>query len=241
MGFKSMEQYDDERYGGMFRLINDGDYADVVIMYQGRQDVLEADVHYLKSNDFSGYVHCCDGECPACKKGIRVQAKLFVPVYVIEKKEILYFDRSTKFMSVLDNDVFRNYPNPSEYVFRITRHGVANSVDTTYSIRAVGKNNFASYAQILADLHTSMPADYSKICKDYDKTRIEEIVNNSAAGNSDVDYQAQYNAQPRGAASTPIPETPQVSIPAPVYAQPEPLPPVDGGSDTGELGEEPQF
>ena len=245
MAFKSMEQYDDDRYSGMFRLINDGDYEDVVIMYQSRSDVLEADVHYLKSSDFSGYVHCCGSDCPACKKGIRVQPKLFVPVYVISKKQILYFDRSTRFMSVLDNDVFRNYPNPSEYVFRITRHGAANSVDTTYSIVAVGKNNFAPYAQILADLHTSMPADYDQICKDYDRSRVEGIANNAANSSANTDYQSQYNAQPRGAAAPmPEPSVPQASVPTPVYNQPDAsLPPVDGlgSDDDGEIGDAPNF
>lgn len=240
MGFKSMEQYDENRYGGMFRLINDGDYEDVVIMYQNKSEVLEADVHYLKSNDFSGYVHCLGGnECPACKKGIKVQAKLFVPLFVISKKEILYFDRSPKFMALLENDVFRNYPNPSEYVFRITRHGVANSVDTTYSIQAVGKNNFASYAQILADLHTSMPKDYEKICKDYDRTQIEAIVNNAGNNGATSDYQAQYNAQPRSAA--PVPNVPQPTVPTPVYSQPAPLPPVDSLTQDSDLGDEPNF
>lgn len=243
MGFKQMEKYDEERYGGMFRLINDGDYEDVVIMYQSRSDVLEADTHYLKSSDFSGYVHCCGPDCPACKKDIRVQAKLFIPVYVISKKEILYFDRGTKFMSVLDNDVFRNYPNPSEYVFRITRHGAANSVDTTYSFTAVGKNNFASYAQILADLHTSMPADYDRICKDYDKSRIEGIVNNYANASANTDYSAQYNAQPRGAAPAAVTNdytAPQASVAAPVYNQPAPMPNIDGSS-SDEIGDAPNF
>lgn len=238
MGFKSIETYDAERYSGMFRLINDGDYEDVVIMYQKRADALEADVHYLKSSDFSGYVHCCGTDCPACKRNIRVQPKLFVPLYVISKKQILYFDRTTKFMSVLDG-VFKNYPNPSEFVFRITRHGVANSVDTTYDIVAVGKNNFASYAQILADLHTSMPDDYSQICKDYDRVRVESIVNNSTSGAAS-DYSSQYNPQPRSV--SPEPSAPQVSITPPVYNQPEvDMPPVDGAESTETIGEEPNF
>lgn len=229
MAFKTMEAYDEARYGGMFRLINDGDYKDVVIMYQNRSEVLQADVHYLKSNDFSGYVHCLGGDCPACKKGIKVQPKLFVPVYVIQENEILYFDRSPKFMALLDESVFKNYPNPSEYVFRITRHGVANSVDTTYSIQAVGKNNFAPFAQILADHHTSMPADYDKICKDYDRTKIESILSNSNTANGSVDYQSQYNAQPRGAAPAPAASVPPVN--PPLYNEPAPLPPVTGAED----------
>ena len=237
MAFKTMEAYDDARYGGMFRLINDGDYKDVVIMYQNRAEVLEADVHYLKSNDFSGYVHCLGTDCPACKKGIKVQPKLFVPLYVIQDNAILYFDRSPKFMALLDDAVFKNYPNPSEYVFRITRHGVANSVDTTYSIQAVGKNNFAPFAQILADHHTTMPADYEKICKDYDRTKVESILNNSTSTNGNVDYQSQYNAQPRGA-SAPAP-VPQVSVATPIYNEPAPMPPAADSSDDSEIEQVP--
>lgn len=239
MGFKSMETYDEERYSGMFRLVNDGDYEDVIIMYQNRKDVLEADVHYLKSSDFSGYVHCLGKGCPACAKDIRVQAKLFVPFYVLSKKQILYFDRSIKFMSVLDN-VFRNYPNPSEYVFRITRRGAANSVDTTYDIVAVGKNNFTTYAQILADLHTSMPEDYSQICKDYDMIRVESIV--KGANGPTSEYSADYTPQPRGTA----PLVSQPAVEAPVYNQPSAdMPTLDTSAFTSEpetaIGEDPQF
>lgn len=59
MGFKSVKSYNDARYGGMFLLKNDGDYADVIFMYQDIEDVLVADTHYIKSPDYSGYVHCC--------------------------------------------------------------------------------------------------------------------------------------------------------------------------------------
>lgn len=247
MGFKSMENYDEDRYGGMFRLINDGDYKDVIIMYRGRGDVLEADTHYIKSADFNGYVHCLGKNCPACKKGLRVQPKLFVPLYVISDKEILYFDRSVRFMSVLDNDVFKNYPNPSEYVFRVTRHGEANSVDTKYTFTAIAKNTVAPYDKILTDLCTSMPGDYYKICKEIDRLTMENAINNpdTASAGSTSDYAASYNAQPRNAASAPsTPYVPQTSVPAPSYNQPdENMPSVDGSSVDGDaqIGDEPNF
>mgnify|MGYP007065811507 CR=1 FL=1 len=81
MAFKSMKTYNDERYHGFFLLRNDGDFADVIFLYQNIEDVLVADVHYIKSAKKSGYVHCCGEGCPACAKGIRVQTKLFIPVY----------------------------------------------------------------------------------------------------------------------------------------------------------------
>ena len=71
MAFKTMNDFNKERgYDNYFTLRNDGDTADVIILYRGVSDVLVADAHYIKSNDYTGYVHCCGRGCPACGKGI---------------------------------------------------------------------------------------------------------------------------------------------------------------------------
>ena len=132
-----IECEEEERYGNMFLLRNDGDSADVIFLYQSIDDALVADVHYIKSSSYSGYVHCCGRGCPACAKGIRIQNKLFIPLYNISANEVQFFDRSIRFENVLNNAVFSRFPNPSEFVFRITRHGAAGSMDTTYDISAV--------------------------------------------------------------------------------------------------------
>ena len=172
MAFKSMEQFNEERYGNFLTLPNDRDYADVIFLYQSKADVLMADVHYIKSAEYSGYAHCCGVGCPACAyptkdgKGIRVDSKLFIPLYNITANRIQFWDRSTRFDVQLASDVFSKFPNPSEYVFRITRHGEAFSRDTRYEIQAVGKNTSMPYAKILADFNIKLPDYYSTIVKE---------------------------------------------------------------------------
>ena len=83
MGFKSVTSYNEEKFNGLFLLRNDGDSADVIFLDRNIDDVLVADTHYVKSADYSGYVHCCGKGCPACAKGIRIQTKLFIPLYNI--------------------------------------------------------------------------------------------------------------------------------------------------------------
>ena len=59
MGFKSISQYNEERYGNKFILKDDGDYADVIFLYRNYQDdVKVASAHYIKSPDYSGYTFC---------------------------------------------------------------------------------------------------------------------------------------------------------------------------------------
>lgn len=220
MAFKSVKSYNEERFGGYFLLRNDGDYADVIFLYQGVEDVLVADVHYIKSPEYSGYVHCCGRGCPACAKGIRTQTKLFIPVYNIVANEIQFFDRTMKFEPQLQQDVFSKYPNPSEFVFRITRHGVAGDVNTTYSIQAIGKNTQMPYAQILAQNNASMPEYYNTICRDLTDVELKHLLDSGDAANNGYspNQEYNYNAVPRGsvAADTATVQAPVVSEP-PVY------------------------
>lgn len=209
MAFKKVSDYNAERYGGMFLLKNDGDYADVVILYRSMDDVLMADVHYLKSSDYSGYVHCCGSGCPACTRGVRVQNKLFIPVYDIASQEIKFFDRSIRFQSVLEEQVFSVCADPSEYVFRITRHGAANSLDTTYKFTAVGKNPI-SYDEILAKHDAKFPDYYEHICRDISPSEMEGMFNaaprETGSGYSEL---PDYQIKPRVSAS----ENSESSIP----------------------------
>lgn len=196
MAFKSVKSYNEERYGGFFLLRNDGDFADVIFMYQKPEDVLVADVHYIKSSEHSGYVHCCGAGCPACAKGIRIQTKLFIPLYNISQNRIEYFDRTMKFEPQLQQDVFSKYPNPSEYVFRITRHGEAGSIETYYEIMAVGKNTFKPYAQILAEQHATMPEHYSTVCKPMSSSEMQMLLNDSGRPTSEYTPSSSYNYTP---------------------------------------------
>lgn len=223
MGFKTVAQYNEERFGGFFLLRNDGDYADVIFLYQSVDDALVADVHYIKSAEYTGYIHCAERGCPACAKGIRTQPKLFIPLYNIEAGEIQFFDRSTRFEAQLKHDVFDKFTDPSQYVFRITRHGVARSVDTTYEITAIGKNTVKSYHQILAENNAIMPDYYSNICKEFTIPEIQNLLSDGASSYSaNDDYSATYGAQPRQARPV-VQEPPQMETPSvatPTYSAP---------------------
>ena len=206
MSFKKVSDYNEERYGNMFLLRNDGDQADVILLYRSIDDALVADVHYIKSPDYSGYVHCCGRNCPACNKGIRVQNKLFIPLYNVATDEIQFFDRSVRFENVLNNAVFSKYPNPSEFVFRIVRHGQANSMDTTYEIYAVGRNTnpAMSYDNILKSHNIEFPDGYNRICKDVSSSELSNMLNvNNSTSNMEDYSMPNYQVTPRVSSNAP--------------------------------------
>ena len=209
MAFKSIEQYNEERYGGFFLLHNDGDFADVIFLYPSVRDVLIADTHYIKSPDYSGYVHCCGKGCPACGKGLKVQPKLFIPMYNIQDDEIQFWDRGVRFGNILSSAVFSKFPNPTEYVFRITRRGAAGDRNTVYDIVPAGRNTVKTYSQILAEKGVKLPDYYSKICKEFTTFEMQELLNASTSESSDNYEIPNYQVTPRkfGSEPAPLPDT----------------------------------
>lgn len=225
MAFKSIKAYNEERYGGKFIMQNDGDVADVIFLYPSEDDVLIADAHYVKSSDYTGYVHHIETGCPACAKGFKVQTRLFIPMYVIrinneQVDEIRFWDRPLKFNVVMHENVFKNYPNPSEYVFRITRHGIANDRGTTYEITAIAKNTMMSYSEILAKFNAKMPDYYDHVIKEVSADTLAKMISSNVSETpvSDTYEMPKYQITPRVAvvnrtetpdevSATEIPET----------------------------------
>lgn len=212
MAFKSMEQFNEEKYGNFLILPNDNDYADVIFLYRSKADVLMADVHWIKSDSYSGYAHCCGAGCPACAyptkdgKGIRLDNKLFIPLYNVTAGKIQFWDRSTRFDVQLARDVFDRFPNPSEYVFRITRHGEAGDRNTRYEIKAVGKNTSMPYDKVLADFNVQLPDYYSTVVKEMSIAEMSLLLSTPA--------ESAMTAVPRDAY---VP-APSMTIPAPQIA-----------------------
>ena len=236
MAFKSLAQYQEDKNGDFFVLPNDGDYADVIFLYTSVNDVLVADVHYIQSASYKGYAHCCGTGCPACsygERGIRLDHKIFIPLYNIQKNKVEFWDRTTFFEQVLQKSVFGPFPNPSEAVFRIIRHGEAGSRDTRYEIKPVGRNSRMPYEQICADMNISFPDGYSRICKDMPASEMYAALNSTAAASDIPDY--GYVPVPRGTAAAPVSDyvAPSVTVPTPEYsAPPEVAPPlVDTASE----------
>ena len=197
MAFKSVEQFNDDRYHGVFRLINDGDHADVIFLYQSMKDMLVAQAHYIKSSEYSGYVHCCEQGCPACSKGIRVQTKLFIPVYNIDADEIQFWDRTMKFEPQLQSDVFKFCANPTDYVFRITRVGAHGDINTRYTISMVANNTIAPYAEVMAKNNATFPAYYENIVKDVNATVLNAWLATSDNAAVNTSTLPDYVATPR--------------------------------------------
>lgn len=177
MAFKKLSEYNAEKFENKFVLRDNGDSADVIFLFRSEDDVMAAEAHYINSADYSGYVHCNGRGCPACAKSIRVQHKLFVPLYNVTKQKIEFWDRTIKFEPQLMRDVFRMYPNPSDYVFKITRKGAARDINTTYDIRVIANNNLMTYDQIMQSVNSQMPDYYENIIKEFDSATLYDMLN----------------------------------------------------------------
>lgn len=212
MAFKSITEFNEDRYGGMFLLPDDGDNKDVVFMYRDLNDVLVADVHYIKSPEYSGYVHCLGRGCPACAKNIRTETKLFIPLYVIEDDQVLFWDRGASFQNyVLDPMVFSKYPNPNDFVFNIVRRGERGDSATRYEVTAIAHNtDELKYDAICKKFNISFPDYYEKICKSWTSSQYRTALDSSTPGTSGDDVPVgnmpEYKLTPRAV-------TPSVELP----------------------------
>ena len=201
--FKTMDQFSSDKYANKFVLRNDGDTMNVIFLYRGRQDILIADAHYIKSADYSGYVHCLHTGCPACQRNIRSQTKLFVPIYSVDTGQILFWERDTKyFLEQFEREVLSRYANPSEYVFSIARIGAYGDRNTRYTITAIGKNSVLHYDKILSDAGISFPEYYSGIIKEMDRSQLALALSpaqNAAAsgGYGSFSQLPEFTPQPR--------------------------------------------
>lgn len=203
MAFQSMTHYNEENYGNRFRLSNDGDYTDVIFLYKSINEVLIGDVHYLKFPEYSGYVHCLGGNCPACNSNVRLQRKIFIPLYLVEQRKVVFWDRTTNFENQLQRDIFSRYADPSKVIFRITRHGAYRDMNTTYDITAVGNNNVMSFEEICRQFNITFPDFYESICESKSFTDLQSLLggsNTSYAPDTALDFNLpDYQVSPRGA------------------------------------------
>jgi len=217
MGFKSIEQYNKDKYGKAFVLKDDGHYADVIILHRSIEDILIASgVHYITSESYSGYVHCLGKGCPACnfikpdgEKGLWKMEKLFIPLYNIAANEVQYFDRSARFETQYVREVFTAaVPDPTQVVYRITRKGVAGDIDTKYHIQAVRENNEISFEDICEQHGVTFPEFYTDLCKSMDVIEMQRIIDSEYGTNA-----ANNTANTSAYGATPRVDTPTSYIP----------------------------
>ena len=112
-----------------------------------------------------------------------------------------------KFEPQFQKDVFDRFPNPSEFVFRITRHGIPNDINTTYSIEAAYKNTLGSYETLLNKYNAKMPDYYSEIIKEVSISELSDMLQNSGNDSNSGSGLPEYTPIPRAGYQSAMPET----------------------------------
>lgn len=188
MAFKKVDEYLKDKQGNFFVLRNDGDSADVIFLYRSREDMVVCSTHYIKSDQYSGYVHCLGAGCPACAKDIRRNDSLFIPVYNIVDDEIQYIDKGTRWEGLMQENVFRRTADPSSLVFAITRHNRPiepgqRYPSVVYSIMAKSTNTVKSFDVLVPNPDPYVL--YGDICRQVDAITMSDMLatrTNSDAG-----------------------------------------------------------
>lgn len=214
MAFKSVAQIEKDTYGKFLRLTDDQQWVKGVLLYKSYDDVLSCDVHYVKSKDYSGYVHCCGSSCPACQKGISLRQKLFIPILVLadlnegyDEDTVVFWDRNLSFNHYLKRDVFDKYDNPSDFVVKITRNGEYRDRNTTYSISACARftNDIDT---VMESLGVKFPDYYENVVRTVDAATLQDMLNDTSATDKKSAYipQQNYSYQATPRKRTPSPE-----------------------------------
>lgn len=127
--------------GSYFSLKNDKDTALVHFMYNSLADVPGFSVHQVEINGSKRYVNCLReyadpiSACPLCEAHHKLVTKFFIPLHLIDKDEVVIWERGKNFYSKIQE--LCNQCNPLvSYPIEIERNGEAGSTDTTYEFYA---------------------------------------------------------------------------------------------------------
>lgn len=144
---------DSDNYGNsssnFFSLKDDGDIARVRFMYNDLNDVTGYAVHEIEVDGNKRYVNCLrnynepKSKCPCCANDYMQRAKLYVPLYNVDTKEVQLWERGKKFLGKLQSICTRYARQDSplvNHVFEIERHGKKGDTQTTYEIYEVGSD-----------------------------------------------------------------------------------------------------
>lgn len=140
--YEEADNYGGNGGHGFFSLANDGDVAKVRFMYNKLEDIEGVAVHQIEVNDKKRYVNCLReygkpvDDCPLCKKGMFVNAKLFIPVFEIESGQVKIWERGKKFFGKMASLCSR-YASKEDlvsHIFEVERHGKKGDTQTTYEI-----------------------------------------------------------------------------------------------------------
>lgn len=186
--YEEADNYGGNGGHGFFSLANDGDVAKVRFMYNKLEDIEGVAVHQIELNDKKRYVNCLReyghpvDDCPLCKKGMFVNAKLFIPVYDIESGQVKIWERGKKFFGKMASLCSR-YASKEDlvsHIFEVERHGKKGDTQTTYEIYDVEKDGTT-----LEDL-PELPEIVGGLVLDKDKDELQYFVDYGDFPDSDT-------------------------------------------------------
>lgn len=164
--------------GSYFSLKDDRDKATVRFMYESADDIEGYSVHKLKVGDKERYVNCNRhsynspiDDCPLCKAGVKVQAKLFVPLYDENSQSIKIWERGKQFYTKLCSLCDR-YGNLISRTFEIERNGKKGDTKTTYEVYPLERDDsvredFPEIPEIIGGIVLDKSADEMSYYIDY--------------------------------------------------------------------------
>ena len=139
---KEIDNYGTSSGSSFFSLKNDKDTAIVRFMYNDINDIEAFAVHEVMINGTRRYANCLRSydepvdDCPLCAAGMRVIAKMYIPLYDEEEKTVKVWERGRTFYSKISSLASRYKPLVST-IFEVERNGKKGDMKTTYETYVV--------------------------------------------------------------------------------------------------------
>jgi hypothetical protein len=147
--YEEADNYGGNGGHGFLSIPNDGDVVRVRFLYNKLEDIEGVAVHQIEVDGKKRYVNCLReygkpvDDCPMCKAGRFVNAKLFIPVYDIESGTVKIWERGKKFFGKMAGlcSRYASKDNLVSHVFEIERHGKKGDTQTTYEVYECEKDD----------------------------------------------------------------------------------------------------
>ena len=144
--YDEVDNYGGSGSGNFLSIPNDGDVVKVRFMYNGLDDIEGFAIHQVEIDGKRKYVNCLReygkpvDDCPLCKSGSFVNAKLFIPVYDVESGTVKIWERGKKFFGKIAGLCSRYASKDPlvSHIFEIERHGKKGDTQTTYEVYECG-------------------------------------------------------------------------------------------------------
>lgn len=143
-----------------FSLVNDGDSAIVRFLHKDINDFEVLDVHNIQLGGFNRKISCLRSaneakeECPLCSANkydeskntytYPLQRRFYIHLLKYENPQttkVMVWDRSKDYIKKL-NELEQNYGPLCDRLYKIVRHGIKGSPDTTYDILPLDKDRY---------------------------------------------------------------------------------------------------